>query len=182
MKDLKTTNTLLLLIVIPIVFYVLKIMSFIFIPLVLSMFIAVLFLPLMRWLRGKNIPKILRVLTVILLVILTFWGVVKLMVVSSAQVVEHSGSFLTKAKDQVDTLIFNIETTLGGEIISSAELFSQFIDNIDVASKFGPTLEYFKGTFTMILMTAFFVILWLAESINVQQIIKSMMSLSLIHI
>ncbi len=176
MKDLKTTNTLLLLIVIPIVFYVLKIMSFIFIPLVLSMFIAVLFLPLMRWLRGKNIPKILRVLTVILLVILTFWGVVKLMVVSSAQVVEHSGSFLTKAKDQVDTLIFNIETTLGGEIISSAELFSQFIDNIDVASKFGPTLEYFKGTFTMILMTAFFVILWLAESINVQQIIKSMMS------
>ncbi len=176
MKDLKTTNTLLLLIVIPIVFYVLKIMSFIFIPLVLSMFIAVLFLPLMRWLRGKNIPKILRVLTVILLVILAFWGVVKLMVVSSAQVVEHSGSFLTKAKDQVDTLIFNIETTLGGEIISSAELFSQFIDNIDVASKFGPTLEYFKGTFTMILMTAFFVILWLAESINVQQIIKSMMS------
>jgi len=176
MKDLKTTNTLLLLIVIPIVFYVLKIMSFIFIPLVLSMFIAVLFLPLMRWLRGKNIPKILRVLTVILLVILAFWGVVKLMVVSSAQVVEHSGSFLTKAKDQVDTLIFNIETTLGGEIISSAELFSQFIDNIDVASKFGPTLEYFKGTFTMILMTAFFVILWVAESINVQQIIKSMLS------
>ncbi len=176
MKDLKTTNTLLLFIVVPIVFYVLKIMSFIFIPLMLSMFIAVLFLPLMRWLRKKNIPKLIRVLTVIILVFLTFWGVVKLMVVSSAQVVEHSGSFLAKAKDQVDTLIFNIETALGGKIISSAELFSQFLDNIDVASKFGPTLEYFKGTFTMILMTAFFVILWLAESINVQQIIKSMMS------
>ena len=176
MKSLKTTNTLLLLLVIPVVFYVLKLISFIFIPLVLSMFIAVLFLPLMRWLRRKNIPRILRVFTVVFLVFLVFWGIVKLMVVSSAQVVEHSSSFLVKAKDQVDTLVFNIETALGGEIISSAELFSQFVDNLDVASKFGPTLEYFKGTFTMILMTAFFVILWLAESINVQQIIKSVIS------
>jgi len=176
MKSLRTTNTLLLLLVIPVVFYVLKLISFIFIPLVLSMFIAVLFLPLMRWLRRKNIPRILRVFTVVFLVFLVFWGIVKLMVVSSAQVVEHSSSFLIKAKDQVDTLVFNIETALGGEIISSAELFSQFVDNLDVASKFGPTLEYFKGTFTMILMTAFFVILWLAESINVQQIIKSVIS------
>jgi len=176
MKSLRTTNTLLLLLVIPVVFYVLKLISFIFIPLVLSMFIAVLFLPLMRWLRRKNIPRILRVFTVVFLVFLVFWGIVKLMVVSSAQVVEHSSSFLVKAKDQVDTLVFNIETALGGEIISSAELFSQFVDNLDVASKFGPTLEYFKGTFTMILMTAFFVILWLAESINVQQIIKSVIS------
>ena len=175
MKDLKTTNTLLLLLVIPVVFYVLKIMSFIFIPLILSMFISVLFLPMVRWLQKKKIPKVMRILLVILTVVVSFWLIVKLMVLSSTQVIEHSDSFLGKAKSQVDALVVSIESALGKNITSTDELFSELMNNIDLSSKFGPTLEYFKGTLTMILMTAFFVILWLAESINVQQIIKSMM-------
>jgi predicted PurR-regulated permease PerM len=176
MKDLKTTNTLLLLIVIPIVFYVLKVMSFIFIPLVLSMFISVLFLPMMRWLQKNKIPKILRVVIVVLVVFVVVWGIIKLMVLSGSQVVEHSGAFLGKAKEQMDSLIVTMESVLGGNITSSDELFSQIIKKVDVASEFGPTIAYFKGTLTMILMTAFFVILWLAESINIHQIIKSMMT------
>ena len=176
MKDLKTTNTLLLLLVIPVVFYVLKIMSFIFIPLVLSMFISVLFLPMMRWLQKIKIPKSLRVLIVIFVVFISLWGIIKLMILSGSQVVEHSGAFIGKAKDQMDSLIVSVESVLGGNISSSDELFSQIIKKVDVASEFGPTITYFKGTFTMILMTAFFVVLWLAESINIQQIIKSMMT------
>jgi predicted PurR-regulated permease PerM len=176
MKDLKTTNTLLLLLVIPVVFYVLKIMSFIFIPLVLSMFISVLFLPMMRWLQKMKIPKNFRVLIVVFVVIITLWGIVRLMILSGSQVVEHSGAFLGKAKEQMNSLIISIESVLGGKISSSDELFSQILEKINVSSEFGPAIAYFKGTFTMILMTAFFVILWLAESINIQQIIKSMMT------
>lgn len=176
MKDLKTTNTLLLLIVIPIVFYVLKIMSFIFIPLALSMFISVLFLPLMRWLQKRKMPTVLNISIVVLLVIIVFWVVIKLMIMSSAQVVNHSEAFLSKAKLKIDDLILNMKAVFGGSVINSDELLSKLIHNIDMASKFGPTLEYFRGTLTMIMMTAFFVILWLAESINVQQIIKSMMT------
>ncbi len=176
MKDLKTTNTLLLLLVIPVVFYVLKIMSFIFIPLALSMFISVLFLPLMRWLQKRKIPRGVNVGIVILIVVFVFWAVVKIMILSSVQVVGHSEAFLSKAKIKIDELIINIESLIGGGVISSDELFSRVIQNVDMASKFGPTIEYFRGTITMFMMTAFFVILWLAESINVQQIIKSMMT------
>ena len=125
MKDLKTTNTLLLLLVIPVVFYVLKIMSFIFIPLVLSMFISVLFLPMMRWLQKIKIPKNLRVLIVIFVVFITLWGIIKLMILSGSQVVEHSGAFLGKAKEQMNSLIISVESVLGGKISSSDELFSQ---------------------------------------------------------
>ena len=68
MNERKTTNTLLLIIVIPIVFYVLKILSFIFVPLVFSMFIALLFLPLMRWLKKKKVPNSISVFVVILII------------------------------------------------------------------------------------------------------------------
>ena len=59
MNELRTTNILLLFIVIPLVFYLLKILSFIFIPLVFAMFLALLFLPLLRGLKKKGLPFIL---------------------------------------------------------------------------------------------------------------------------
>jgi len=55
MDKTRTTNFLLLIIVIPIVFYLLKILSFIFIPLFFSMFVALLFLPLMRYLKRRGV-------------------------------------------------------------------------------------------------------------------------------
>lgn len=67
MKDTKTTNILLLVIVIPLIFYLLKILSFIFIPLVFLMFIALLY-PLMRWLKKKNVPKSISILIVIFII------------------------------------------------------------------------------------------------------------------
>jgi predicted PurR-regulated permease PerM len=56
-NHMATTNKLLLILVIPVVFYVLKLLSFIFIPLVAALFIALLFMPLMRWSYKKNIHR-----------------------------------------------------------------------------------------------------------------------------
>jgi predicted PurR-regulated permease PerM len=140
------------------------------------MFISVLFLPLMRWLQKKKFPGVLNVAIVILIVVVVFWGVIKIMILSSTQVLENSDAFLNKAESKIDDLVVSIESLLGINVIGSKELFSRIMHNVDMAGKFGPTLEYFRGTLTMILMTAFFVILWLAESINVEQIIKSMMT------
>lgn len=67
MEDKKTTNILLLIIVIPFIFYLLKMLSFIFIPLVASMFIALLFLPLMRWFNKRRVPKFISIFVVILI-------------------------------------------------------------------------------------------------------------------
>ena len=68
MNERRTTNILLLIIAIPVVFYVLKLLSFIFVPLVFSMFIALMFWPLMRWLRKKKVPKIISLLIVVLII------------------------------------------------------------------------------------------------------------------
>ena len=68
LNERRTTNILLLIIAVPIVFYLLKVLSFIFIPLIFSMFIALLFLPLMRWLGRRKIPKFVSIIIVLFLV------------------------------------------------------------------------------------------------------------------
>jgi len=86
LNQTRTTNILLLIITVPLVFYLLKILSFIFIPLVFSMFIALLFLPLMRWLGKYKLPKFVSVIIVVLLI---FGGLkigVELVQLSSKQI------------------------------------------------------------------------------------------------
>lgn len=68
MNERKTTNLLLLMLVIPLVFYLLKTLSFIFVPLISAMFITLLFLPLMRWLKKRGIPQIINIFIVIIII------------------------------------------------------------------------------------------------------------------
>ncbi|MBM3421495.1 MAG: AI-2E family transporter, partial [Bacteroidetes bacterium] len=73
MKDMKTTNTLLMMLVIPLLVYLLKTLSFIFVPLVFAMFITLLFLPVMRWFHKNRVPKVVSVIFIILI----FVGILK---------------------------------------------------------------------------------------------------------
>jgi AI-2 transport protein TqsA len=73
MNDTRTTNRLLLIIVIPLIFYLLQVLSFIFVPLLFAMFISLLFLPLMRWLDKKKIPKPISLISIIGLIATIFY-------------------------------------------------------------------------------------------------------------
>ncbi|TYA52496.1 AI-2E family transporter [Formosa maritima] len=169
MDKLKTTNTLLLIIVIPLVFYLLKILSFIFIPLVFSMFIALLFLPIMRWLGKKNVPKIISIIIVVLLIIGGMKIGIELIQLSSRQILNSNSDFLMKAEEKFLSLLAIAQETFGFELESEKTLFSQFFQQEDIL----PTFDYIRKFVTMILMTTFFVVLWLAESINIQKVLNS---------
>ena len=100
MKDLGTTNKLLLVIVVALSFYLLKVLSFIFVPLVFSMFIALLFLPLMRWLRNKGVHRVLS----IFISLLVFAGViflsVEIIALTSREIRNADPEFFVKAKEK----------------------------------------------------------------------------------
>ena len=98
MNNLKTTNTLLLILVVPVVFYLLNILSFIFIPLVFSMFIALLFLPLLRWLQKKGIAKAISISIVILLIIGGLKIIAELIQLSSREIIATNEAFIEKAQ------------------------------------------------------------------------------------
>ncbi|MDY7393744.1 AI-2E family transporter [Aureibaculum sp. 2210JD6-5] len=173
MNNLKTTNILLLVIVIPLVFYLLNILSFILIPLVFSMFIALLFLPLMRWLQKKKIPKSISIFIVILLIIAGLKIIGELIQLSSREIIATNDAFFQKAQIKLSALVNSLEEFFGVDYVKDGNVIKQFLNKDNLMNNFGTTISFISNTVTMTLMTAFFVVLWLAESINVQKLMNS---------
>ena len=165
----RTTNILLLVIVIPLVFYLLKILSFIFVPLVFSMFIALLFLPLMRWFNKRKIPNFVSVIIVILLIIGGLKLGVELVQLSSKQIMASDSAFFENAENKLTNLMFYIEDTFGMEFQKDKNLISQIIQKGNISF----AIDFLRKFLTMLLMTVFFVVLWLSESINMHKVLNS---------
>ncbi|WP_346859305.1 AI-2E family transporter [uncultured Draconibacterium sp.] len=173
MKDLRTTNILLLIIVIPLVFYILKILSFIFIPLIMAMFISILFLPLMRWLKKRRVPQIISILIVIIIFIGVFKIGGELVKISSAEIRATEDVFFKKAETKIVDLVLIVEDFFGIERVQGETILHHYLNEDTYAKKFGSTIGFLSNMLSMTLMTAFFVILLLSESINFQKILNS---------
>lgn len=169
MDKRRTTNLLLLVIVVPLVFYLLKILSFIFIPLTFSMFIALLFLPLMRWLGKKGVPKFVSIFIVVLLILMGLGITAELIHLSSKQIMSSDSSFFTQAEAKLRDLKNSLESFFGVQLGKNGSIIAQLAETKNIGSVIG-----FVGSFlSMALTTAFFTVLWLAESINVQKLMHA---------
>ena len=132
LEQRRTTNVLLLIIVVPLVFYLLKILSFIFIPLIFSMFIALLFLPLMRWLGRRNVPKIVSIIIVLLLVALGLKLGIELVQLSSKQILANNTEFLAKAELKTADLKIYLLDNFGIEIEQEHGIIGQLFEKENV--------------------------------------------------
>ena len=168
LNQTRTTNILLLIIVIPLVFYLLKILSFIFIPLVFSMFVALLFLPLMRWLTKRKIPKVISIFFVILLIVGGLIIGAELIQLSSRQIMSADTDFFVKAEEKITNLIIYLENVFGVELQKDKKILTHFLQKENL----GSTVNFLRKSLTMVLMTAFFVVLFLAESINMHKVLN----------
>lgn len=172
MNDKKTTNLLLLIIVIPLVFYLIKTLSFILIPFVSSMFIALLFLPLMRWLQSKGSPKVINLIIVVLIIATFFKLGGELIQLSSKEILSKDNAFLDQAKDKLSTLVISVESFFGVDFLQGEETLASFIDRDTISKNFAPTVGFITSTLTMTLTTAFFVLLLLAGSLDIQKVLR----------
>jgi len=173
MNTTKTTNILLLLIVIPLFFYLLKILSFIFIPLFLSMFIALLFLPLMRYLNKRKVPKTFSVIIIIAVIAGAFKTVGFLIQLSAKEILSSDPALFENAKTKLVDLVLLIETFFGIERLAGQNVLVYYFQKSNMISNFGSTIDFVGDTLSMTLMTIFFVVLLLAGSINFQEILNS---------
>ena len=165
----RTTNILLLIIVIPLVFYLLKVLSFIFIPLIFSMFIALLFLPLMRQLGRRKVPKFLSIIIVLLLVSTCVYLGIELIKLSSKEILATKSDFFPKAEEKLSDLKVYLSSSFGIEFEQDKNFLAQFFEKENLGSTFG----FLRTFLTTLLMTAFFVVLWLGESINVKNLLNN---------
>ena len=157
--------------VVVLVFYLLKILSFIFIPLTFGMFMALLFLPIMRWLRTKGLPKWLSigvVIGIIALILKLFGELVKL---SSREIINADSNFFQKAESKFTILVGNVEGFFGIERIGNDNVLLHYLSQANVFGNFGNTLDFIGDTLTMALMTIFFGVLLLMDSFNFERVL-----------
>ena len=173
MKERRTTNILLLLIAIPIIFYVLDLLSFIFIPLILAMFIALLFLPLMRWLNKKNVPKTISLILVVLIIGLFLKTTGELVRLSSEEILSSENELFTKAESKLEALIIPFEDFFAIERVEGKSITLHYVQKLDLNKNFGSTIDFIGDVVSITLITAFFVILLLAESLNFQKVLNT---------
>ncbi|WP_033955911.1 AI-2E family transporter [Psychroserpens jangbogonensis] len=169
LEERRTTNTLLLFIVIPLVFYLLKILSFIFIPLFSSMFIALLFLPLMRGLSRRKVPRLLSIVIVIGVIALGVFIGVELVQLSSRQILSNNTGFFGKAEVKIHDLMLYLQDKFGIDYGSEGNILGQFFQKENI----GSTFDFIRKFLTNILMITFFTILWLSESINMHKVMNN---------
>ncbi len=164
----RTTNILLLFIVIPFVFYLLNILSFIFIPLISSMFIALLFLPIMRWLGKRKVPRFLSIVIVLAIIVLAILIGVELVNLSSKQIMASDSEFFAKAEVKINNLMNFMQDKFGLDYKSDESILAQFFQKENI----GSTVDFLRKFLTTILMIVFFTVLWLAESINMHKVLN----------
>jgi predicted PurR-regulated permease PerM len=169
LNERRTTNILLLVIAVPLVFYLLKILSFIFIPLFFSMFIALLFLPLMRVLGRRRVPKVISIIIVLLVVSAGLKIGIELIQLSSKEILASNSNFFDKAEIKLADLKIYLSDSFGISIETNKNVFAQFFEKDNI----GTTIGFFRTFLTSLLMTTFFVVLWLAESINVHKLLNN---------
>ena len=171
-NERSTTNILLLIIALPIIFYVLKLLSFIFIPLAFAMFIALLFWPLVRWLRKKKTPKTISIIIVVIIIGVFIKLTGEVIQLSSKEILASENNLIENAESKLEILINPLESYFGIERVAGKSITLHYLQELDARKTFGSTFDLIGNTVSMTLMTFFFAILLLAESLNFQKILN----------
>lgn len=174
MNELRTTNKLLLILVIPVIFYLAHLLDFILIPLISSMFIALLFLPIMRWMEKRKFPKYISIFVVILIIAAALKISVELLQLTSREIRSADANFIETAKIKILGIIKSIEAYIGIQVIQDDQTLKDLIKKDTIVNNLGVTAKYIGNILSMVLTTVFFVILWLAESINFHKLFNSL--------
>ena len=176
--DVKAIKNMLIIIIIPLVFYLLKLLAFIFIPLASALFLSILFTPFMRWMKKKKIPKIVSLFSVMLIIFSFFKLSSELVQLSSHEIMNSNTSeLLIKMEDKLLGVVRPVEQFLGiGTAIEDDSIhnFLQGDDgNSSLLNYFGNTIQFLQKFITQLLMLFFFLILLLAGSLDLQSIMNS---------
>lgn len=173
-NNLKTTNRLLLILVIPLVFYLISELKFIFTPLVFSFFLALLFIPLLRWFHKKGISKIFALISIVLIISTVLFAAIKIIDLTGKEIISGKDEIYHEFDKKIGVLLepysdlLEIEAKPGQSTIKSL-IFSKKISE-ELMGSFGNTFRFVQRTVVGLLFTLFFLFLILGGTFNFQLI------------
>ena len=180
MDTIKTTNKLLLVLVIPAIFYILDLLSFIFIPFMFAIFIALLFTPLMRWLKKRHAPKALALIIVILVLFSSFFMAFKLVQLSARQISVGEKELYEKLDTKIAAALEPFAEFFGIEPSENEGAIKKILQSRQIREaiyqNFRFTFSFVQDTVVMTLMTLFFLLLLLGGSLNLKVVLQEVLS------
>lgn len=172
-RQLKQIKRLLILMSVPLAFYVLSLLKFIFIPLFAAIFVSVLFMPLVRKMKEKKIPDWLSITTCVLIIITFLFLVVQVIKISSSEIVQADPEFIEKAESRFEEVSKAITGYFAGDEkvaeqsssgLSVKKMQDWFVENgANLVSSILANVSRF-------LMFLFFLVLLLANTLDMQKL------------
>lgn len=174
-RQLKQIKRLLIMMSIPLAFYVLSLLKFIFIPLFAAIFVSVLFMPLVRKMAEKNIPGWLSISVCVgIIVTLMFLGI-QVIKFSASEITHADASFISTAEhrfEEVSKAVTNYfaqdeqVAEQSSASISIKKAQDWFVEN-------GPNLiGSILANISRFLMFLFFLVLLLANTLDMQKLMQ----------
>jgi predicted PurR-regulated permease PerM len=175
-NQIRTTNKILFILLVVVALYVLKVLTFIFAPLMFAVFIALVFTPLMRWFYKRNWPRVLPIIIVIFIIGAGLFGSIKIIQLSGREVIEGKTELYRKLDDKVGQVVVPYAELLGIELDPSKGVIKEVLqsDQINdlILRKIGFGLTSIQKGVTMTLITFFFLLLLLAGSVNFKTVMQ----------
>lgn len=158
---------------IPLAFFVLSLLKFIFIPLFAAIFVSVLFMPLIRKMKEKKIPDWLSISTCVIIIVgLMFLGV-QVIKISSTEIVHADPEFIATAEQRFEDISKAVTNYFAGDEAMAEQSASNvsiqkaqdwFVENgANLVSSILANISRF-------LMFLFFLVLLLANTLDMQKL------------
>ena len=138
----------------------------------MAMFITLLFLPLMRWFKRKKIHQAFAIASVVGIIFVALKVSGEIIAMSSSEILSADNAFFEQAEIKVNDLILSLESFFGVERQENEKVMSYYFPNGGGLENFGSTFNSLKSALSTTLMTIFFVILLLLESINLEKVMN----------
>lgn len=172
MNDLRLTNLLLLIIAIPILLFGIKMLDFIFVPLIFAMFITLLFIPGLRRLKRIGIHKAFRAAIAIFILFAGIVGLYFLMQITSQEILATKSEFADRLLTRISELDQFMKANLGFSPIGNFDFQDElqkdwFLNSVKSASLF------IVNAIPQFLTTLFFVVLLLLESFDFEKMLHN---------
>jgi predicted PurR-regulated permease PerM len=130
----------------------------------------------MRWLSKRNVPKAIGLFLVILIIAGSLAIGTKLIQLTSREILTANTGLFENIQDNLKTIVLSVEEFFLLKDIGKEGMVSSSIQKLNIPETlfgyFRSIMDSIWNVITMILMTLFFLILLLAGSINVQEIMN----------
>lgn len=166
----------LMIIVVVLIMYVLNILSIIFIPLTFGLFFALLFTPSLRWLTERKVPSFIGIIFVFIIITGIIMGGYKVVEITSHELRSVDKEFIETMDNKLNDIVKPIVKLMGIETKEGERELIALLNNEKVIanlfSNVGSGLTFAKDFVSTLLLSLFFMILFLAGSVKLKNVLE----------